>query len=429
MSFKPAMLMYHLGIRCYTSMIGVAAFFGNRKAQSWLKGRQNWTQRYQYDWAHLNPERQVPTVWIHCASLGEFEQGRPLIEALRARYPALKIVLSFFSPSGYNIRKKYEQADYVCYLPIDSQFNAQAFVNLFQPDLVIFIKYEFWLYYLRTLHEQHIPILLVSAAFRSQQIFFQPWGGPFRQVLPRFRHIFVQDPDSAQLLEKLGLSNYSLAGDTRVDRVAQIAKEAPAFPLIEAFAQSHHVLIGGSTWPSDEAILLPFINKQLPADWKVIIAPHDISESHLQQIEKKLSKKVVRYSQASKESVASVQVLLIDNIGMLSALYRYGRIAYIGGGFGAGIHNILEPVAFGLPVVFGPRYRKFAEARYLVRAGGAFAIQNTNDWQDIFYQLASQVFYDIAASKAWNYMQYNRGATHMIMNFVQQNELLSGAVQ
>ncbi len=425
MPFKLAMLMYNFGIRFYTSMIGAAAFFGNRKARSWVQGRRHWAKRYAYAWQRLNPDQKAPTVWVHCASLGEFEQGRPLIETLRETYPGLKIVLSFFSPSGYEIRKQYPIADYVCYLPTDTLRNARLFVNLFQPNLVIFVKYEFWLHYLHTLHEQRIPTLLVSAVFRSQQIFFRPWGGMFREVLLHFRHIFVQNRVSQQLLKTLGLSNYSLAGDTRVDRVAQIAGGAPVFPLIDAFANDYSILIGGSTWPPDEAILLPFINEHLPAAWKVIIAPHDIGESHIQQIEKRLSKKVVRYSQASQKSVASAQVLLIDNIGMLAALYRYGRIAYIGGGFGAGIHNTLEPIAFGLPVVFGPRYHKFTEALHLVQQGGAFAIQNASDFQRVFSELSSDTFYAIAASNARAYVHQNQGATARILDFIQTHQLLA----
>ncbi len=416
------MLLYNLGIRFYLFAIQIASLF-NAKAKRWLAGRRNWRERYAREWQAINPQ-QAPVVWVHCASLGEFEQGRPVIEQLRRDFPQVKILLTFFSPSGYEIRQHYDQADYVCYLPADMRRNALDFIELFQPTLSIFVKYEFWLHYLQTLHRRDIPTLLISAIFRKSQLFFKPYGKLFRQFLPQFRHIFVQNAASAKLLEKLELKNSSIAGDTRIDRVLQIKDNAPEFPIVAAFANGRNVLVIGSSWPPDEAVLLPFINAQLPPAWKVIIAPHEIGEWHLQQIERKAQKPLLRYSSATPENAAKAQVLLIDNIGMLSALYRYGRIAYIGGGFGAGIHNTLEPIAFGLPVIFGPKYEKFEEAVYLVKNGGAFVVENTAELAAIFQKLQPESAFQTASETAFQYVLNNKGASRAVVAFIHQNGLL-----
>ncbi|MDX1940109.1 MAG: glycosyltransferase N-terminal domain-containing protein [Saprospiraceae bacterium] len=415
-------LIYNIGIKLYHFYIQFASLF-NPKAKLWVAGRKSWQTRYAQDWQQIN-SKNAPIVWVHCASLGEFEQGRPVIEALKKENPAVKIILTFFSPSGYEIRKNYPSADYICYLPIDSKANARIFIELFQPTLAIFVKYEFWTHYLYTLERQGIPILLISAIFREHQLFFKSYGKLFRDLLPRFWHIFLQNQASAALLESLNLHNFSVAGDTRIDRVAQIAIEAPTFPIVDSFAKNACILVAGSTWPPDEAILLPFINENLPADWKLIIAPHQINEQHLQQIEQGLEKEIIRYSQATTEIAEKVKVLLIDNIGMLSALYRYGRIAYIGGGFGAGIHNTLEPIAFGLPVIFGPKYQKFEEAMQLTKRGGAFAIENTEAFKMIFESLQQSNFYEKTASTARQYITENRGTSAKILDFIKEHKLL-----
>lgn len=415
-------LLYNLGIALYTFAIRIASLF-HAKARQWLDGRKNWQERYAADWAKVNPE-QAPTVWVHCASLGEFEQGRPVIEQLRRDFPGVKILLTFFSPSGYEIRKNYDQADYVCYLPADKPHNTLIFIEIFKPTLSIFVKYEFWLHYLRALHREEIPTLLISAIFRQNQIFFKPYGKLFRQLLPQFQHIFLQNEASAKLLKNLQLDNFSVAGDTRIDRVLQIKQSAPEFPVVQAFAADCKVLVVGSSWPPDEAILLPFINAQLPPDWRVIIAPHQIDDAHLQNIEKQAKRSIVRYSKATVENAKNFEILLIDNIGMLSALYRYGRIAYIGGGFGAGIHNTLEPIAFGLPVIFGPKYEKFAEARYLTRHGGAFTIENQEDMNNIFQTLQNEEAHRVASETAYQYVLDNQGASKQILEFIRQQRLL-----
>lgn len=414
--------LYNIGVNIYTLFIKIAALF-NEKAKLWVAGRHNWQQRYQEAWKLINP-KYAPTVWVHCASLGEFEQGRPVIEALKKHYPEVKILLTFFSPSGFEIRKHYHHADFICYLPADSPSNALKFIEIFQPHLAIFVKYEFWIHYLNTLHKKDIPALLISAIFHQNQPFFKPYGGIFRKLLPKFRHIFVQNQSSKELLQKLGLKNYTLSGDTRIDRVAKIAEEAPEFPVIQAFAEKHNILVCGSTWPPDEAILAPFINTYLPKNWKVIIAPHQINEIHLLHIEKPLQKTTIRYSKASPENAGSTRVLLIDNIGMLAALYRYGRVAYIGGGFGTGIHNTLEPITFGLPVIFGPKFQKFEEAIQLTQRDGAFTIKDLADFKAVFQQLREEHFYQQASATALRYVQENRGATAQIMDFIQNKKLL-----
>ncbi|MFN7117945.1 MAG: 3-deoxy-D-manno-octulosonic acid transferase [Saprospiraceae bacterium] len=415
-------ILYNIGIQAYTSGIKIAAFF-NPKAKQWLAGRHRWQQRYRADWQRINPERK-PCVWVHCASLGEFEQGRPVIESLRNIYPDVKILLTFFSPSGYEIRKNYAQADYVCYLPADKHANALTFIDLFQPKLSIFVKYEFWYHYLHTLQKRGIPTLLISAVFRHNQLFFKWYGGLFRRLLAGLTHIFTQDQASANLLQQLHLQNFTTAGDTRIDRVVQIARQATAFPIIQTFSNNYKILIIGSSWQPDEAILLPFVNQYLPDDWKVIIAPHDISANHIQQIEQGLQIPYLRYSKMTQENSGGVKVLIVDNIGMLSSLYQYGRIAYIGGGFGTGIHNTLEPITFGLPVIFGPKFQKFAEAVQLQQQGGAFAIEHLAQLRAQFDFLQDEAQYLQASYIAKQYVLENQGATAKIVEFIQKQDFL-----
>lgn len=414
-------VFYNLGIQIYVLGIHIASFF-NLKALRWVEGRRNWQRRFAFDWQRVNPGDD-PCVWIHCASLGEFEQGRPVIEKLKQESPNVKILLTFFSPSGYEIRKRYIHADYVCYLPADTRENALTFIKIFRPTLSVFVKYEFWYHYLTILHQQGISTLLISAVFRENQVFFKWYGGLFKRLLPNFKYIFAQNQTSANLLQQIGLHNFTIAGDTRIDRVLQIAKDAPEFPMIEAFTKNHYILVVGSSWQPDEAILLPFINEKLPGDWKVIIAPHEITESHIIQIEKGLRVTTIRYSKSDEENVANAKVLLIDNVGMLAALYRYGKMAYIGGGFGAGIHNTLEPITFGLPVVFGPKFQKFEEAIQLTKQGGAFTLEDSSTFQTVFEFLQQEEAYQKASAIARQYVIDNQGATEEIITFIKNTKL------
>lgn len=407
--------IYNLTIAAYGLGIRLAALF-SAKARQWTDGRKDWPALLR---AARRAMGEGPLIWVHCASLGEFEQGRPLIEWLKEHHPNYKILLTFFSPSGYEIRKNYERADLVFYLPLDTSRNVRRFLEIVQPQLAIFVKYEFWMHYLRVLQQKKIPHILISAIFRGDHWFFKSYGAPFRRLLSGFDHLFVQEEASRQRLEGVGIDQVTVAGDTRIDRVLAIAGQDRRFPLIDAFAGESPVLVVGSSWPPDEALLAPFFNEQLPADWKVIIAPHEIKEEKIKTLEGSLQLPVVRFSQGDPEDMAGKRVLVIDNIGMLSALYGYGRLAYIGGGFGAGIHNTLEPIAFGLPVFFGPKYHKFTEAVSLVGAGGAFPVETTEEFQRLFAELQDEEQYDRAAQAARGYVEQNQGATQRIGEYLQ----------
>ena len=407
--------LYNIAIWFFKIGILIASFF-SPKARKWIAGRKNIFPTIQ---SQIPENQQI--IWFHCASLGEFEQGRPLIEKIKKELTGHQILLTFFSPSGFEIRKNYEHADYIFYLPIDSKRNAQQFLNIVKPVLAVFVKYEFWYHYLHELKKQKTPTLLISAIFRKDQIFFKSYGQFFKKMLHCFDHIFVQNEFSRTLLLQNNVKPVSLAGDTRVDRVLEISEQAKNFPKVEAFSGTSEVLLCGSTWQPDEEILIPFINEQIDFRWKYIIAPHDIKEANLKRIEKMLSVSSIRYSKANSINAAVAKVLIIDNIGMLSSLYQYGNVAYIGGGFGKGIHNILEPIAFGLPVIFGINYQKFEEANHLVKNGGAFSISNKNELEKVMLNLEKEVLYNIASAKAKNYILENKGATSMIFDHIKEN--------
>ncbi len=366
-------IVYGIAIFIYNMGIHLAALF-NKKASSWVRGRKNiWKEIKQ----KVNPEDRP--VWFHCASLGEFEQGRPVIEEYKKRKPDAKILITFFSPSGYLIRKDYPGADYVFYLPVDLARNVKRFLNLVNPEFVVIVKYEFWYNYLRQLHLRKIPVFLISANFRRDQWFFRWYGKSFRKILGTFQHIFVQNENSKNILLENGFEKITLSGDTRFDRVFQIVKERKEIPVAKSFKQDKLLLVAGSTWKEDEAILIKYINRDKQG-LKWIIAPHEIDLPHIARIEDMLEKSSVRFSEARGRDVPDADVLIIDNIGMLSSLYAYGDMAWVGGGFGRGIHNILEPATFGIPVFFGPNYKKFKEALDLVKFEGAFVINNYEEF-------------------------------------------------
>lgn len=402
-------ILYNLSILLYHFFIHLAAPL-HSKAKLWLNGRQHLFKKLK---EKISNEEKI--IWLHCASLGEFEQGRPLIEQLKKEKPKHKILLTFYSPSGYEIRKNYPLADYVFYMPLDTAAHARQFLDIVQPDVVYFIKYEFWYHFLSELKKRGIPTLLVAAVFREQQVFFKWYGGFFRKMLESFSHIFVQDNASLDLLKSIEIEHVSVAGDTRIDRVMSIAKEAKDFPLIAKFSANAPVLVAGSTWPKDEAILADFINKNHENDWKYIFAPHEIKDNKITHLESLLQVATLRYSKANTTNIINAKVLIIDNIGMLSALYQYGKVAYIGGGFGAGIHNTLEPIAFGLPVIFGLKYQKFIEAQWLVQHRGAFVVQHQDDFQTVFRQLSQEAFYKEASATARRYILQNQGATGKVL--------------
>ncbi|MBU1373546.1 MAG: 3-deoxy-D-manno-octulosonic acid transferase [Bacteroidetes bacterium] len=403
-------IIYHIGIKIYYFFILVVSLF-NTKAKHWIKGRR--------DWRDLFPEiSDNPKIWFHFASLGEFEQGKPLLQAARKQIPDKKIIITFFSPSGYEIRKNSALGDYILYLPIDSPRNAQDFIRIFNPELAIFNKYEYWYFFYRSLNQHEIPIYITSSIFRENQIFFKWYGSFNRKILSYVTHFFVQNKKSGELLESIGLKNFTLSGDTRFDSVLDLAKNKKEFPIIQKFKGDKKLIIAGSTWPEDEKLLA---NYHFNDDWKLIIAPHEISESKILDLERLFENKSLRYSKLNEkfEFKSDVKVILIDNIGMLSSLYNYGEIAYIGGGFGAGIHNTLEAAAWGLPVIFGANYQKFQEAKDLIKLTGGFTISNQTDLNTILDKLIHHPETRISAGKiASDYVAKNTGATEIIMDAI-----------
>lgn len=408
-------IFYNAGIRGYQLAVRLAAPF-NEKAALWVKGRKN--IRKQIAQIQRKGERLV---WFHAASLGEFEQGRPVMEALKAAEPSTRILLTFFSPSGYEIRKNYAGADYILYLPSDTPGNARFFVEQLKPDAAVFIKYEFWYNYLHELYKNHIPVYLISAIFRPGQPFFKSWGTLYRRMLGFFNRLFVQDEESVQLLDSIGIRNAQRTGDTRFDRVKQIAEAAQEIEKVKLFCNGLPAVVCGSTWPPDEDILLDYINNDNSA-YKWIITPHEIGESHIKAILEKCKKKVVRYTDENA-SLADYEVLIVDYIGLLSSIYRYGQISYIGGGFGVGIHNTLEAAVYGIPVIFGPKYQKFKEAVSLIREGGAFSISNGEQLREVLNSLIqTPAIAETAGQKALHYVDSQLGATEIIVKELTQKQ-------
>ena len=404
-------LLYNIIIWFYFLLIRVAALF-HPKAAAWVAGRKG-----QIPLGKLSEDSGF-TVWMHCASLGEFEQGRPVIERIKASHPDATILLSFFSPSGYEIRKDYPLADRVVYLPLDTAKNAERFIEHYNPQLAIFVKYEFWYHFLKTLHSNNIPTLLISARFRQDQLFFKWYGRFYKDMLLYFEHIFVQDEGSRILLGQEGIGQVSVAGDTRVENVIKKRKERKAFPIVSAFCKNKKILICGSTWLEDEKIIAQLVSKNKP-DWKYIIAPHEIGERKLRALEAILPESL-RYSLANVNNAANAKIMIIDNIGMLSYLYRFGNIAYIGGGFGKGIHNCLEAAVYEIPVIFGPRFQRFEEALILVKNNAAFSIKNELELESIFVKLQDDVVYTSAKDSARQYFLEHKGATDRIMAFIER---------
>lgn len=404
-------LIYSTGIWLYGLVVYLSSFF-NKKAQLFLKGRKNLFHFLQKE-IKANPGEYI---WFHCASLGEFEQGRPLIESIKKKYPHYKILLTFFSPSGYEVRKKYTEADVVCYLPLDTASNAKRFIAITQPKVAFFIKYEFWHFMLTELKKNETPTYLVSGIFRNSQIQFKPYGRFFLDTIKCFAHFFIQDQQSANLLQKHGLTNYTITGDTRFDRVVQIISEKKDIDYIERFAQGQALLVSGSTWKEDELVLAPVINAELRL--RHIIAPHELSESRLKAIEQLIKKPFIRYSEIRATTrIENFEVIIIDSIGLLSHLYRYGDYAYIGGAFGKGLHNILEAATFGMPIFFGENYQKFNEAIDLTTLKGAFSISSSKELQS---QLTSFML-DYSKKKSCdlickNYVKSKTGATEKTIN-------------
>jgi 3-deoxy-D-manno-octulosonic-acid transferase len=400
------LLLYRFGLSIFYILMKFASLW-HPKAKLWVNGRQNWEKELRKKVGKIES-----SVWFHFASLGEFEQGRPVLEALKKAEPETNIIISFFSPSGYEIHKNYPLALAVCYLPLDTTNNATTFIEIIKPKYAVFTKYEYWFYFFRTLHQKHIPLYLISGIFRKNQAFFKFYGGFYRQMLSFITYFFVQNEESKTLLNSLGINQVAVSGDTRFDRVTENAKNKKKLKEIEAFCGSSKVLVAGSTWPADEELLNTIIESY--PNWKFISAPHEIAEANLQRLEEQLLGKTIRYSNLEVHKLTLPQVLIIDNIGLLSSLYAYGTIAYIGGGFGKGIHNTLEAAAFGLPVIFGPKYQKFQEAKDLIELNAGFSISNQAELNDCFKLLQSDTHKE-AGKQAKAYVDEHTGATAQIL--------------
>lgn len=412
--------LYTTGIRLYVLLISIASLW-NSKARQWTNGRKKWQQQLT---KALPVRRDRKICWIHCSSLGEFEQSRPIIEALTNRFPDVFILLTFFSPSGYEIRKSYPQADLIMYLPADTPQNAHYFVQAVAPDVAIFIKYEFWLNYINALSKQQIPLYSVSAIFRKNQVFFKSWGKWYRKHLGLFSHFFVQNRQSADLLKAWNITNVTISGDTRYDRVYAIAAQNKPVEAARALAAHNFTLVAGSTWPPEHNLLIRLANEKI-SGLRIIIAPHELHEKTFRHLENSINGKVVRYSQTTTAQAADAKVLIIDNIGLLSTLYRYGQAALVGGGFGKGIHNTLEAAVYGIPVMFGPNHQKFHEARTMIEHQIAFSINN----YETFYKLLTQFmenkdYYNELSRRITEFINKQLGATEIVLQSIDK-ELLS----
>jgi len=409
------LFLYDLGLRLYRFLILLASL-KNKKAAAWIEGRRN---LFPYISGQIKPSKTH--VWFHFASLGEFEQGRPVLEEMKSKYAEISLVITFFSPSGYEIRKDYQFADHVFYLPLDTRENAREFIKLIQPTIAVFTKYEYWYHYFDELQKNKIPLFIVSGIFRKDQPFFRWYGGLHRKMLHMVSHFFVQNDLSKTMLNSLGLNNVSVAGDTRFDRVVNNMTQVPRIAVIEQFCADHKVFIAGSTWPEDEALIASIV--EIYHDWKFIIAPHETDQRHILEIEK-LFPACARFSELKKRNTES-QVLIIDNIGMLSSLYQYGDIGYIGGGFGVGIHNTQEASAFSLPVIFGPNYRKFQEAIDLIQKGASFSIKDSEELKQRMSHLQKPEIRGKLGKIAKEYILANAGATRIILDYFEEKHLIN----
>ena len=419
--------MYIIIILIYLTGVAIASFFSKKVKMMW-QGEKKAIRTIR---EKMDPNARY--VWFHAASLGEFEQGRPIIERFRKERPEFKILLTFFSPSGYEVRKNYEGADIICYLPLDTPHNARRFLRTIRPEMAFFIKYEFWYNYLHILRHRNIPVYSVSSIFRPNQIFFRWYGRQYGKVLKCFTRFFVQNERSRELLAKIGIHDVTVSGDTRFDRVLSIKEQSKELPIVSAFLDGKNGFVAGSSWLPDEKIFIPYMLQNNP-DWKLIIAPHVIDEDHLKQIEALLeSKKVIRYTDvrdawesaneaqrdALSKRLAEADAIIINCFGLLSSIYRYGKVAYVGGGFGVGIHNVLEAAVWGMPVIFGPNHERFQEAVALIAEGGGFSISDEHDFEIFMRKFSSDPKALAEASrKAGEYVKSQSGATDAVMSVV-----------
>ena len=405
--------MYNIAIYLYLLGVAIASLFSKKVKKMW-EG-----ERKAIDILKEEVDPNAKYIWFHAASLGEFEQGRPLIESIRKDYPEYKILLTFFSPSGYEVRKDYEGADIICYLPLDTIRNARRFLRAVRPVMAFFIKYEFWYNYMHILKHRNIPAYSVSSIFRPDQVFFKWYGRQYRTVLKCFTHFFVQNNESKELLGKLGITEVDVVGDTRFDRVLQIKEASKHLPIVESFTKNaKKVFVAGSSWQPDEDIFLKYFNDK--KDWKLIIAPHVIGEDHLKQILNHVEgRKVVRYTQATIDNVADAEILIIDCFGLLSSIYNYGTVSYVGGGFGVGIHNVLEAAVWDIPVIFGPNNKHFQEAQGLMKANGGFEITDYDSFCEFMSKFENgDEFLKNSGESAGRFVMSLSGASKKVISYI-----------
>jgi len=409
-----SIFLYNIFIKFYEWAVYIAAT-QNEKAAKWIAGRENLLTRIASDFKETDPT--IERIWMHCASLGEFEQGRPLIEALRQQKSKAIIVLTFFSPSGYEVRRNYPNADHVYYLPSDTKQNAREFLALIRPTLVIFVKYEFWYHYFAETQKSGAKFILISGSFRKSQPFFKWYGSLYRKMLGALSHIFVQDEKSLGLINKLGFNNVTLAGDTRIDRVQNIASHARSLPSLEMFLNGEKAFTGGSIYPvENEFIHKAYLENLIPG--KIILAPHKVDTEHIKPIIEVWGDEAMLYTEFNEKESRTKRILILDTIGLLSNIYKYASIAAIGGGFGKGIHNTLEPAAFGIPVIFGPKYEKFKEAIEMKETGAAFSFEDYDGFKNILLKLNNPQFANSAGEKAASYIKSNAGGTEKILQWL-----------
>ena len=412
--------LYNIAILLVGWVLRILAIF-NKKIRLFVNGRKTIFDSLK---AEISATDKV--VWFHCASLGEFEQGRPIIERFKQQFPSFKILLTFFSPSGYEIRKQYEMADLVTYLPLDSKKNAKKFIEMAHPTLAVFVKYEFWPQMLKELKSKQTHTILISGIFRKEQFFFKWYGKWLQKSLQSFHHFFVQNKQSQELLAKIGILNSTVHGDTRFDRVFMVSKQDNTIDNLEDFAKDKAILVAGSTWPKDEELVINYINKNTASNFKTILAPHTISLKHLALLKSRIVKNTVLFSEYKKNKVGNAEVLIIDSIGILNKVYSYADIVYVGGGFGTGIHNILEPATFGLPIIIGPNYHKFNEAKVLINLGACKVIKNENELENelnFLFKNEEKRIERGAISKS--YVQDHLGATDLVINYLKNKKLVS----
>lgn len=403
--------MYNLAIYIYLLGVAIASLFDKKVKKMW-RG-----ERAAFDVLKQKVDPKAKYVWFHAASLGEFEQGRPIMERLHEDHPEYKILLTFFSPSGYEVRKNYEVADIVCYLPLDTPLNAIRFLRLVRPVMAFFIKYEFWYNYLHILKHRGIPVYSVSSIFRPDQVFFRWYARQYARVLRCFTHFYVQNEISKQLLGKLNITNVTISGDTRFDRVLRIKEQSKQLPIVEAFSRGHKVFVAGSSWPPDGNLFIRFFNEH--KDWRLIIAPHEVGNDHLRQIIDKVDRKTVRYTETTPQAAAEADCLLIDCFGLLSSIYHYGDVSYIGGGFGVGIHNVLEAAVWDIPVIFGPNNKNFQEAQGLIAGKGGFEVTTYEEFSALMTRFMTDTAYlKQSGDNAGAFVKSRSGAAMMILNDV-----------